>query len=205
MIRRVLAFLLCSVPVLAWADDFPLGPATNRIDYQSIDPLARRLYIAKMGAGHLLAVDLEDNHIVADLPGFLKATGVLAVPELHRVYVSVPGAKHPHGLTIAPGAAIGYIACDDNDRLLTVDLSNGKVLDDKPLGHDPDVLDVDQATNRLYVASESGTLSSFDIAQPTAPAALGDRVIGPNAHSVAVDPKTHRLYFRSRIKAAEQC
>jgi len=320
MARRFLVALLCALPVVAWAEDFPLGPATNRIDYQSIDAAARRLYIAKMGAGSLLVVDLGDNHVVAEVPGFPKATGVLAVPELHRIYVSVPGAglgpslgvalgkvglssgsgavavlesdslkeiarlpagvfpdgiaydprerrlfvtdemgsavtvmdadknsvlaridlggevgnvrydpisamvyapvqsrdelavidpaalkvmgrhklpgaDHPHGLFIAPGAAIGYVACDGNDRLLTVDLASGKVLNDQPLGHDPDVLDVDRAANRLYVAAESGTLSSFDISRPTAPTPLGDGLIGPDAHSVAVDPQTHRLYF----------
>lgn len=320
MVCRFLLTLLSALPLLAAAEDFPLGPATNRIDYQSIDTAARRLYIAKMGAGSLLVVDLADNRVVAEMRGFPKATGVLAVPELHRVYVSVPGAgigpslgvvfakvglasgsgtvaildsdrtkeiarlpagvfpdgiaydprerrifvsdemgsavtvidagrntlvarieldgevgnvrydpvsariyapvqsrdelavidpatlkvvakhklpggEHPHGLSIAPGNAIGYVACDGNDRLLTVDLASGKVLDTKPLGHDPDVLDIDPGTNRLYVASESGMLSSFDITRPAAPAPLGDEMIGPDAHSVAVDPGTHRLYF----------
>lgn len=317
---RLPLILLCLLPFLAEAEDFPLGPATNRIDYQSIDSAARRLYIAKMGAGSLVVVDLADNRVVAELPGFPKATGVLAVPELHRIYVSapgagigasigvalakagmtsgngtvvilnsdtlkeiarlpagvfpdgiaydprerrifvtdemgsavtvvdadrntplaridlggevgnvrydpvsalvyapvqsrnelavidpvalkvtakraLPGADHPHGLFIAPGAAIGYVACDGNDRLLTVDLASGKVLDDQKLGHDPDVLDADAAGNRLYVASESGTLSSFDISQPAAPVPLGEKMIGPGAHSVAADPETHRLYF----------
>lgn len=38
-------------------------------------------------------------------------------------------------------------------------------------------------------------LSSFDIANVRAPRALGDVFVGGNAHSVAVDPRTHRLYF----------
>ena len=320
MVRRLLLTLLFALPLLAAAEDFPLGPATNRVDYQSIDAAAHRLYIANMSAGTLLVFDLADNRVVTEMRGFPKATGVLAVPELHRVYVSVPGAgigpslgvafakvglssgsgtvaildsdrlkeiarlpagvfpdgiaydprerrifvsdemgsaitvidagkntllarieldgevgnvrydpvsamvyapvqsrdelavidpvrmrvvakhklaggEHPHGLLVAPGVAIGYVACDGDDRLLTVDLASGKVLDSKPLGHDPDVLDVDPGTNRLYVASESGMLSSFDIAQPASPAPLEDRMIGENAHSVAVDPQTHLLYF----------
>jgi DNA-binding beta-propeller fold protein YncE len=300
--------------------DVPLGPAANRIDYQSVDPAAHRLYVSLMGAGKLLVFDTALNKPLRQLDGFPKATGVLAVPQLHRVYASVPGAglgpslsvglsmlglskghgalaiidadtlreiarlpagifpdgvaydpkdnrvfvsdemgsaitvidagqnkmiariaaggevgnvqydsrtarlyapiqsrnalavfdpagnmrlesrpltgcKHPHGLAIAPDAAIGYIACDENDVLVTMELGSGKELSHLPLGHDPDVLAIDPARKRLYVASESGNLSTFDIANPAAPVALGDIFIGKGAHSVAVDPGTHQLYF----------
>ena len=300
--------------------DFPLGPATSRTDYLSLDPTTQQLYIAKMGAGELLRFDLAADKLVAQLEGFPKVTGVLVVPDLHRIYASVPGAgllpslsvalgmaglssgrgaiaildtgdlhevarapggvfpdgiaydskhrkvfvsdepgagilvidvdadrllariaaggevgnvqydptselvyapiqsrnelatieptdhrvldrhvlpgcRHPHGLAIAPGGEIGYVACDRNDRLLTVALASGKVLDQKPLGRDPDVLAIDPAAARLYVASESGQLSIFDIRNAAAPVSLGDVFVGKNAHSLAVDPTSHRLYF----------
>jgi DNA-binding beta-propeller fold protein YncE len=300
--------------------DYPLGPRTDRTDYQSIDPAARRLYIAKMGAGQLLVFDLERNKVIAQLDGFPKITGVLVVPELHKIYASVPGAgmmsslfvglgmaglssghgavairdartfkelasvpggvfpdgiaydpkeqrifvsdelgagvtvidadgnkavarvetggeagnvrydastlrvyvpdqshnalvmidpktnavaarrplaggEHPHGLIIAPKGGIGYVACDGNDRLLIVDLASGRVLGNLPVAHDPDVLAVDAATNRLYVASESGNLSTFNITAAEAPVSLGDVFVADDAHSVAVDPDSHRLYF----------
>jgi len=300
--------------------DYPLGEATSRADYQSFDPTSSRLYIAKMGSGKLLAFDAARNSLIAERDGFPKVTGVLVVPELHRVYASVPGAglvpsiivglgmaglsngraavsvldskdlhevarlpggvfpdglaydpahqrvfvsdelgaailvldaktdrmiarivtggevgnvrydpvseriyaplqsrgelvavdpiglgivarfplpggRHPHGLAIAPGAAIGYVACDGDDRLLVVDLRSGAVIDQLSLGHDPDVLAIDPGLHRLYVASESGMLSSFDIADAREPRSLGDVFVGDNAHSVAVDPGSHRLYF----------
>ncbi|MES2253589.1 MAG: hypothetical protein V4559_00965 [Pseudomonadota bacterium] len=300
--------------------DVPLGPAANRIDYQSLDPVTHRLYVSLMGAGKLLVFDTALNKPVKELAGFPKTTGVLVVPSLHRVFSSVPGGgigpsvaqglgmlglssghgavaivdtetlreiarvpagvfpdgiaydpkdnrifvsdemgsavsvidaaqnkliariaaggevgnvqfdpvtarlyapiqsknalavfdsvgntriashpltgcEHPHGLAIAPGAAIGYVACDENDVLVTVALSTGKELGHLPLGHDPDVLAIDPASHRLYVASESGNLSTFDISAPAAPIALGDIFVGKGAHSVAVDVVTHRLYF----------
>ncbi|HEY4941655.1 MAG TPA: YncE family protein [Rhizomicrobium sp.] len=300
--------------------DFPLGAATERMDYQSVDSAARRLYIAKMGSGQLLVFDTGLNTLLNQLDGFAKITGILAVPELHRVYASVPGAgiaasvdvglgmiglspghgaiavldttnlkelarlpggvfpdgiafdpvnrrvfvsdelgsavlafdatqnrplghiamggevgnvqydpftariyapiqsrdelavidpvkitivarhslagcRHPHGLAIAPDAAIGYVACDANDVLLTVDLATGRVLGEHAVAHDPDVLAIDPSAKRLFVASESGTLSAFDISTARSPVALGDVFVADGAHSVAVDPATHRLYF----------
>jgi DNA-binding beta-propeller fold protein YncE len=299
--------------------DFPLGASANRTDYESIDAAARRLYIAKMGAGQLVVFDLESNRVVAQLDGFPKITGVLAVPELHKVYASVPGAgllpslsvglgmvglssghgavavrdtrtlkeiarlpggvfpdgiaydpkdqrvfvsdelgsavtvidagadkfvrrigtggevgnvrydpllgrvyapvqsrnelaaidpaketivakyplgcDHPHGFIIAPKVSVGYAACDGNDRLVTVDLASGRVLETQAIAHDPDVLAIDADLNRLYVATESGTLSVFDIAAARAPVSLGDAFIAEGAHAVAIDPMTHRLYF----------
>jgi DNA-binding beta-propeller fold protein YncE len=307
-------------PRFALVADVPLGPAANRIDYQSLDPVAGRLYVSLMDAGKLLVFDIASRRSLQQLADFPKVTGVLAVPELHRVYASVPGAglgpslsvglgmlglssghgavaivdsdtlreiarvpggvfpdgiafdpkdnrifvsdemgsavsvidpaanklvariaaggevgnvqydgttaklyapiqtkdelavfdaaadrrtgvypltgcKHPHGLAIAPGAAIGYVACDGNDVLVTVDLRSGKELSHLPLGHDPDVLAMDAGMKRLYVASESGNLAAFDIANPAAPVSLGIGFIAKGAHSVAVDPATHLLYL----------
>lgn len=300
--------------------DLPLGPATSRMDYQSIDPTSHRLYISKMGGGQVLVFDIGRNRLLTTLDGFPKATGILVVPQLHKVYVSVPGAgliaslwvalgmaglssghgevavldteslrevgrvpggvfpdgvaydpkehrvfvsdelgsavlvldaetnrllarieaggqvgnvqfdpitakiyaplqsrneltvidpatllvvarrglpgaEHPHGLAIAPGAAVGYVACDGNDRLLTVDLATGKVIASQPVAHDPDVLAVDPRSRRLYVASESGKLSTFDISSPAAPKSLGEVFVGRDSHSVTVDPASDLLYL----------
>jgi len=125
-----------------------------------------------------------------------NALGVFDPVKLTRTALwPLAGCEHPHGMAIAPGLAIGFVACDENDVLVTVDLANGKILSRLPVGHDPDVLAIDPAAGRLYVAGESGTLSTYDIATAAAPVALGNSFIGPNAHSVAVDPVSHRLFM----------
>ena len=303
--------------------DVPLGAATSRFDYQSLDPATGRLFIAEMGSAKLLAFDIRAQRLQSELAGFPKITGVLAVSALHKVYASVPGAgigasasvalgmaglskgagriaiidglslkeitrvaggvfpdgiaydpdeqlifisdelggaievidaqtdmvitridaggqvgnvqydpitkrvyapiqsrdelialdpktkevvaryalpgaRHPHGLRIATGEPIGYIACDENDRMLVVDLKSGNLLGTQPLGHDPDVLADDPALHRLYVAGEGGILSVFDITNASMPKKLGDVFIGEGAHSVAVDPASHRLFLPLR-------
>jgi hypothetical protein len=50
----------------------------------------------------------------------------------------------------------------------------------------------DPGWNRVYVAAESGPLSVVDEADSDVrELARGD--VGPNAHSIAVDPQTHHL------------
>jgi DNA-binding beta-propeller fold protein YncE len=62
------------------------------------------------------------------------------------------------------------------------------------VGNGPDVLAYDSGLKYLYVASESGPVSVFRIS--AAPVTkLGDESVGPNAHVVAVDAETHRVYF----------
>ena len=107
----------------------------------------------------------------------------------------LPGAGHPHGLAIVPGTAIGYVACDGNDRPLAVDLATGAVLTNLPVGRDPDVLAIDSGARRLYVASESGNASTYDISTVVSPKSLGEVFVGKDAHSVSVDPGTHLLYL----------
>lgn len=303
--------------------DVPVGEKTDRFDYQSLDPTTGRLYVAKMGSAKLLVFDIRNRVAVAELDGFPKVTGVLAVPGLHKVYASVPGAglgasisvalgiagltsgsagvtildsgslrkiaelpggvfpdgiaydpdderifvsdelggavemidaqadkvlaridiggevgnvqydrltkkiyvpvqtrdelavidpeagrlvdryplpggHHPHGLRMSSEMPIAYIACDGDDRLLVVDLGARRIIGVLTLGHDPDVLAGDAGLKRLYVASESGTLSVFDIAEPAAPRKLGDAFVGADAHSVAVDPASHLLFLPLR-------
>ena len=60
-------------------------------------------------------------------------------------------------------------------------------------GDGPDVLAFDPGPGRLYVAPESGTVSTFRVRGRDLVHA-GDLRI-PHAHTVAVDPATHLVYF----------
>ena len=181
------------------------------------DPKHQRVFVSDEQGGAVLVIDAVTDKLIAriDVGGevgnvqydlatdkvyaAIQSRDDLAVIDPAAVTLmlrySLAGCAHPHGLAIAPNAAFGYVACDGNDRLLTVELATGKVLNALPLGRDPDVMAIDAGTHRLYVAGESGVLSSFDIADPAKPDALGDVFVGPNAHAFAIDPASHRLFF----------
>ena len=192
----------------------PAGVFPDGIAY---DPKAHRIFVSDELGGAVTVIDANTDKFVSRIDAGGEAGNVRYDPAGDRVYVPVQshneliaiepnraavitrhalaGCEHPHGFIIAPKGGVGYVACDGNDRLLTVDLSTGHGLNKQPVAHDPDVLATDAEANRLYEAMESLNLSTFDIAGASAPNSLGDVFVAPGAHTVAVDPVSHRLYF----------
>lgn len=134
---------LFAQPVLRLVADIPLPGPPSRFDYQSLDPTTGRLYIAHMGAGQLLAFDMRQRKVVGRVGELPKATGVLAIPELHRVYVSAAGARQvvvfdsalkriatigditfPDGLAYVPAAHKVFVSDEYGRREIVIDASN---------------------------------------------------------------------------------
>jgi DNA-binding beta-propeller fold protein YncE len=89
---------------------------------------------------------------------------------------------------------LAFVACDGNDRLLTLDLRQMRVTGSASVGGSPDVLAFDDSLRRLYVAAESGDVAVFS-ERAHSLVKLGQSFVAPFAHSVAVDPRTHLVYF----------
>jgi YVTN family beta-propeller protein len=280
--------------------DVALGGNPTRLDYESLDQDRHLLFIAHLGDSTVVVFDTQEQRVVTRISGVSKVHGVLAVPELgkvyasatganeivvideatlklaarvaggvypdgmayapeaHKLYVSdelgdtdtvidvrtntrvatiplggevgntqydpvtkhlfanvqtrrqlveidpatdkviaridLPGARGNHGLLIVPEQRRAFIACEDNHKLLVLDLTTRKISDWFEVGSDPDVLAYDPGLRYVYVAAESGIVSVFrsDGAQVLK---IGEMLLGPNAHVVAVDPGTHRIYF----------
>lgn len=106
----------------------------------------------------------------------------------------LPGARGNHGLLLDPTCRRAYIACEDNDKLLVFDLQARKVLASFDVGGDPDVLAFDAGLQLLYVAGEKGVVSVFNTGHRMVTKS-GEGFVGDDAHVVAVDPHSHRVYF----------
>src|ERR1051326_2715257 len=76
---------------LAFVADVPLSGSAVRFDYQSLDVANSRLYLAHMNADQLVVFDTKKRSVIATLSGFPRVHGVIAVPELNRVYASATG------------------------------------------------------------------------------------------------------------------
>lgn len=277
----------------------PLPGPANRFDYQSFDAASGRLYINHMNAGHLLVFNADSGKVTHEVAGLPRATGVLAVPTHHEVYVSAAGAHavvilddrtmkevarvegihfpdgiafdpftdkvfvsdesggadvvidarthakrstialggeagnthydsvsrcmlvavqtrnelvaldpvsertvaryplarsdHPHGFTLDQVGRLAFISGEGNAELLVLDMRSLKILARHAVGADPDVVAWDSEWRRLYVASESGTLSAFWL-DGTSLRPIGE-YHAPRPHTVAVDPRTHCIYL----------
>jgi DNA-binding beta-propeller fold protein YncE len=138
------------------------------------DPATGRVYVAVGSDSHLVALDPRS----------------LAVVARHRL----PGCQGAHGVQIdRPERHRAFVACEGNSQLLAMDLSSGTVEGRFDVGEGPDVLTLDPGAHRLYVAAESGQLAVFDVADRVRKLTQGNA--GPNAHSVAVDSRTHVVYL----------
>jgi DNA-binding beta-propeller fold protein YncE len=148
-----------------------LGGEVGNIAY---DPTGDRMWVAVQGRGDLAELD----------PATLAVTR----------RVPLPGCDHPHGLSLDPAARLGFVACDANATLLTVDLTTGQTLGADPVGPQPDVLAYDQTLHRLYVAAESGWVTILDENNRRL-SVIGSDHLADGAHVVAVDQCTHRSYY----------
>jgi DNA-binding beta-propeller fold protein YncE len=106
---------------------------------------------------------------------------------------ALPGSDHPHGFTLDEVGRLAFVTSEGSGIAQVVDLRTMHVLATHRVGDDPDVLAWDPGWRRLYVASESGVVSAF-VADGAELHPLGELRL-PHAHTVAVDPRTHRVYL----------
>src|SRR3989442_952497 len=172
--------------------DEPLPGNASRFDYQSLESASGRLFISHMGAGQLVVFDVRAGRVIGNLDGFPTVTGRATATIVRRVTLD-KAVRYPHGVYIDAPHRLAFIAGQESGTLGVLDLRTLQLRQVLPIGSDPDVLAFDSALGRLYVAAESGVVAVFE---------ERDRLLGqlgwyraPKAHSVAVDPTTHRVYL----------
>ncbi len=159
-----------------------------------IDARGKRIATVELGgeAGNV-QYDAGSRHVLVDI----QSRNEVAVidPRSNVVVRRIPvGCDHPHGLLVDSPRRLAFVACDGDAKLLTLDLRRMKVTATSTVGQDPDVLAFDPSLRRLYVAAESGEVAVFT-ESGHALRKLGQKRLAPSAHSVAVDPGTHLVYF----------
>jgi DNA-binding beta-propeller fold protein YncE len=123
--------------------EIPLpGPAV-RFDYQSLDTDNGRLYIAHMNADRLVVFDTKKRQVIANLDGFKRVHGVIAVPDADRVFASATG-EH---------------------QMVAVDMKSLKILAAAGPINYPDGLAYSPTTKRVFVSDEHGGVDAVVDAQ----------------------------------------
>jgi DNA-binding beta-propeller fold protein YncE len=149
----------------------PLGGEAGNVQY---DPGSRNILADVQTRDDIAVIDPRTNRIVRR--------------------IAVPGCVSDHGLDVDTSRELAFVACDGNATLHTLDLRTMKWTGQAAVGSSPDVLAFDSGNRRLYVAAESGNIAVFaETADGVRP--LGLALLAPEAHTVAVDPRTHLVYF----------
>ena len=194
--------------------DIPMpGPAV-RFDYQNLDVEHNRLYIAHMNADQLVVFDMKKRRVVANLDGFKRVHGVIAVPDISRVYASVTGehqvaavdmntlktvattgpVTYPDGLAYSPATRRVFVSDERGDADAVVDSASGKLLTNIPLGGGAGNTVYDSGSGHILVAVHS--LNELVEIDP-APMKIIGRYSLPgikNPHGIALDV-VNRLAF----------
>ena len=138
------------------------------------DPVAKKVY-----------VNLQDRDTVAVID---PATDTV-VDRYH-----VDGCRGNHGMAIDAERRRAFLSCEGNDTLTVFDLDTHQAIAHLPMARGADVVMVDSGLRRIYVACGSGAISVFQMDDPTHFRKLNDVPVEPKIHSLAVDPRTHRVY-----------
>lgn len=200
--------------VLETVIDIPMpGPAV-RFDYQSLDAKNGRLYLAHMNADQLVVFDTQSRKVVANLDGFRRVHGVIAVPEIGRVFASATGdhrmvaldmntlkiagsagpISYPDGLAWSPSTRRVFVSDEHAGVDAVVDGETNRLITSIPLGGGAGNTVYDAGSGRILVAVHGvNELVSID------PAAM--KIVGryklpgvQNPHGIALD-QANRLAF----------
>ena len=138
------------------------------------DAVSDRIFVAVHRLNQIVEIDPNTDKVVGSYP--------------------LAGCKDSHGLLIDGKNRLAFAACESNGKLAVFDLSKKKLLAVYPVGDEPDVLAFDKEFERLYVSAESGVLTIFDVKEAKLEK-VGSDFYAANAHTIAVDSTTHRVYL----------
>ena len=179
--------------------EMPLPGSANRFDYQSFDPTTNRLYANHMNAGETLVFSTDSGRIVGRITGVPRATGVLAIPSLHLVYVSaagdhnvvgvddrtlqvvqrIGGIQFPDGIAYAAEVGKLFVSDESGSADVVIDVKTGKKLSTITLDGEAGNTQYDSVSHCVLVAVQTRN------------------------QLVAIDPVTEKIVARYDLSGAE--
>jgi YVTN family beta-propeller protein len=154
--------------------EIPLGGHVTRLDYASLDTDRHLLFIAHLGDSEVIVVDTEARRLNKRIPEVSKVHGVLAIPELGRVYASATGTN----------------------EVVAIDEKTLEILARMPGGTYPDGLAYAPEVHKVYVSDEhGGTDTVIDVSTNTRVATIQ---IGGVIGNTQYDPSSHHIFISAQ-------
>jgi DNA-binding beta-propeller fold protein YncE len=191
-----------------------LGVKPDAIQY---DPDTRRLFVVNGGAtGDVTLIDPSTDAIVDTVElggGKLEQIGFdgrghAFVNDEERSVIHVFDTRSLKPMAVWPlapceeptGMAVDrehhrvFSACG-NHKLMVVNSDDGHIVATLPIGEDPDGAVFDPSTQRIFTSNKDGTLSVVHEVTPDRYEPLQTATTVAGARTLALDPKTGRLYL----------
>lgn len=191
-------------------------PVAEDADAILYDPISRQVYLAN-GEPALATVIDADRDVVAytlslhGMPEFavtdasadlvyqnLKDRNALAVIDpVKRAVIrtwDLPGCVTPTGLAMDSANRRLFINCAGNGRLLVFDIDRHQTVTALPISPHADTVSFDPVYHRIYSIGKGGTLSIIQQDRPDQYHLLDQVETHYGAHTLALDPVSHRLY-----------
>jgi DNA-binding beta-propeller fold protein YncE len=138
------------------------------------DPVARKVYLNLQDQNSFAVIDPATDKIVARYP-VGRCTG-------------------NHGMALDPDHHRAFLSCEGNALMTVFDLDKNAPIAFLEMPGGPDVIKFDPGLSRIYVACYSGAIAVFHQDDPDHYRKLEDFRVQHAVHTLAVDPKTHRVY-----------
>jgi YVTN family beta-propeller protein len=151
----------------------PLG---GKPEFATADPKAGRVYDNLENKSEVVAIDTKSHEVVNRWP-------------------IAPG-EEGSGMAIDPGNHRLFIGCH-NKLMLMMDSATGKVVGSVPIGDGVDANAFDPETKLAFASCGDGTVTIAREESPDKLTVVQTLKTEPRAKTMALDPKTHRIYLGS--------
>ena len=182
------------------------------------EPAWKEAYIFNGRGQSATVIDLKNNRVVATIPLTGKPEFAVTDPTAGRIYnniedknavVVIDAKKHEVVETwpIAPGEGASGMAIDlahhrlflgcGNKLMAMMDSTNGKIVATVPIGDGVDANAFDPATRLAFASCSDGTVTIAHEDSPDKLTVVQTLKTEGGARTMALDPKTHRIYLAS--------
>lgn len=185
------------------------------VDGLAYDPVSQRIFVSDETGARDVVIDARNDRAIGQIPLGGEAGNSQYDAVSRHVFVGVqtrdelveidpialrivrryplPGCRSSHSVAIDSAGRAAFVGCQSNARLVRLDLRTGLVTASGGVGVGIDVLSLDPQPHRLYVGSESGVVSVYDVANGGL-RRVAQAYLYLHAHAIAVNTATHRVY-----------
>jgi len=143
-------------------------------EFAAADSAAGRIFVNIEDKNEIVAIDTQQHKVAATWPiaPGESASGMAFDPAHHRL----------------------FIGCDNN-KMLMIDSTDGKVVSSVPIGSEVDANAFDPELQLAFSSNGDGTLTIAHEDSPRKLTVVQTVKTQPSARTMALDPKTHRVYL----------